>query len=103
MLQDCPREQVVNAYDNTILYTDHVLAGAVRWLQRREARGGADTALLYVSDHGEPLGENNPYLHGLPYAIAREQTHVPMLTWLSPSMDTRLACAGCLRRVRRGH
>ncbi|MDN3923068.1 phosphoethanolamine transferase [Roseateles violae] len=81
-LQQCPREQVVNAYDNTIAYTDHVLAGAVRWLQGQQQR--FDASLFYVSDHGESLGENNLYLHGVPYAFApREQTHVPLILWMS--------------------
>ena len=74
-------QAIVNAYDNTIAYTDHVLAGAIDWLGRQSAQ--YDAALLYVSDHGESLGENNLYLHGLPYAFApREQKHVPMIVWL---------------------
>jgi len=100
VLQDCPREQLVNAYDNTILYTDHVLASAVRWLDRSAQAGALDTALLYVSDHGESLGENNLYLHGLPYALAPQfQVHVPMLTWLSGSMQKRLGVRqDCLQK-----
>ena len=94
-LQDCSREQLVNAYDNTIAYTDHFLAQAIGWLQQRQAAN--DTALLYVSDHGESLGENNLYLHGLPYAIAPDvQKRVPWITWLSPGFTQRsrldLAC-----------
>jgi lipid A ethanolaminephosphotransferase len=74
---------VVNAYDNAVLYTDHVLAGLVNTLA---GAPGLDTALMYVSDHGESLGENGLYLHGIPYSIAPDtQTHVPMITWLSPS------------------
>jgi lipid A ethanolaminephosphotransferase len=81
-LRNCSREQVVNAYDNAILYTDHVLAGIVGTLAAAPA---IDTAMIYVSDHGESLGENGLYLHGLPYSIAPStQTHVPMITWLSP-------------------
>ena len=81
-LRDCSREQVVNAYDNAILYTDHVLAGVVNTLKAHEA--ALDSAMLYVSDHGESLGESGLYLHGLPYAIAPEtQTHVPMIAWMS--------------------
>lgn len=87
-LQDCSREQLVNAYDNTIAYTDHFLAQAIGWLQRRQA--SHDTALMYVSDHGESLGENNLYLHGLPYAIAPDvQKRVPWITWLSPGFARR--------------
>jgi len=95
-LRTCSREQVVNAYDNAVLYTDHVLAGLVKIIAGARS---LDTALIYVSDHGESLGEHGLYLHGLPYSIAPEtQTHVPMLAWLSPSfvvasgMDTR--CLG---------
>jgi len=100
VLQDCPREQLVNAYDNTLVYTDHVLASSVRWLQAKSAAEPLDTAMLYVSDHGESLGENNLYLHGLPYALAPDtQTHVPMLSWLSNTMRQRLALRpGCLRQ-----
>jgi lipid A ethanolaminephosphotransferase len=90
VLQDCPREQLVNAYDNTILYTDHLLASTVSWLEREGKDKPVDTALVYVSDHGESLGENNLYLHGLPYALAPQfQVHVPMLTWLSTGMQKR--------------
>ena len=81
-LRNCSREQVVNAYDNAIAYTDHVLAGIVGTLANAPA---LDTAFLYVSDHGESLGENGLYLHGLPYSIAPStQKHVPMISWLSP-------------------
>ena len=101
VLQNCAREHLVNTYDNSIVYTDHLLASTVRWLQASGRQKPVDTALLYVSDHGESLGENNLYLHGLPYALApRFQTHVPMLTWLSPTMQTRLALRpGCLQQM----
>ena len=100
VLQDCPREQLVNAYDNTILYTDHVLASTARWLDRAARDQPLDTALVYVSDHGESLGENNLYLHGLPYALApQQQIHVPMLTWLSGPMQKRLGVRqDCLQK-----
>ena len=96
-LRKCSTEAVVNAYDNSIAYTDHVLAEAIRFLQRQSDR--YDTALLYVSDHGESLGENNLFLHGLPYAIApMQQTQVPMVMWLSPSFaDSRHIDLACLR------
>lgn len=95
-LQSCSREAVVNAYDNSLRYTDRFLADAVAWLGAQPA----DTSLLYVSDHGESLGENNLYLHGLPYALApQEQKHVPWVTWLSPAMQKRLALnTACLAK-----
>jgi len=81
-LQDCDQASVVNAYDNSIAYTDHFLGEAIAWLKRQESR--ADTAMIYVSDHGESLGEGNLYLHGMPYAIAPDvQKRVPWVTWVS--------------------
>lgn len=75
----CSRQEIVNAYDNALRYTDHVLASAIGALARRTE---VDSALVYLSDHGESLGEKGLFLHGVPYAIApREQTHVPMVMW----------------------
>jgi lipid A ethanolaminephosphotransferase len=86
-LRRCTREEVVNAYDNAILYTDHVLAGLVEVLRRDPDR--LDAAMIYVSDHGESLGEKGLYLHGMPRLFApSEQTHVPLLVWLSPALTT---------------
>ena len=81
-LQSCTPEQIRNSYDNTILYTDHVLARLVALLE--ESASKRASALLYVSDHGESTGENGLYLHGAPYLLAPdEQTRVPMLLWTS--------------------
>jgi lipid A ethanolaminephosphotransferase len=101
VLQQCDRQALVNAYDNSIAYTDHVLAQTIAWLQQQQPR--FDTAMLYVSDHGESLGENNLYLHGLPYALAPvEQKHVPMLFWrASPAQaDPRFPTTACLNAQR---
>lgn len=82
-LAKCDQQAIVNAYDNAIRYTDHVLASAVDYLKSLKTH---DPAMLYVSDHGESLGENGLFLHGIPYAIAPEgQTKVPMVMWLSPA------------------
>lgn len=79
-VQDCDRQSIINAYDNTIYYTDYFLGQLIDLLKIQQYA----TAMLYVSDHGESLGENNIYLHGLPYAIApKQQTHVPMIFWAS--------------------
>ncbi len=87
-LPSCDHEAIVNAYDNSILYTDHVLASSIRWLEQREQR--YDGAMIYVADHGESLGENNIYLHGMPYAIAPDvQKHVAWIEWISPQMLAR--------------
>lgn len=81
-LSACSTEEIVNAYDNTIAFTDRVLARMIDTLQ---AADRVIPALYYASDHGESLGENGIYLHGAPYFMAPEvQTHVPMLLWLSP-------------------
>ncbi len=91
-LQQCERQQVVNGYDNSIAYTDHVLASAIAWLKTQEAAYAP--ALFYMSDHGESLGENGLYLHGVPYAFAPvEQTHVPAVLWLPDSAADLRACA----------
>lgn len=79
-LRSCDKAALDNAFDNTIAYTDHLLASTIDWLGTRT--GTYDPALLYVSDHGESLGENQLYLHGMPFRLApREQTHVPMVAW----------------------
>ena len=102
VLQQCDRAALINAYDNSIAYTDHMLARAIGWLTERDRQYAP--MLLYVSDHGESLGENNLYLHGLPYALApREQTHVPMLAWLAPGaagVSVSGLSLDCLRRDR---
>lgn len=88
-LDRCSRESILNAYDNSIRYTDHVLSRAIEFLRVNGRR--FDTAMVYVSDHGESLGEKGLYLHGIPYALApREQIHVPLLVWLSHGMYDRL-------------
>ena len=99
-LQQCERNALVNAYDNSIAYTDHVLAQTVRWLQGQAQR--FEPTMLYVSDHGESLGENGLYLHGLPYALApREQTHVPMIAWFAPpAAPGSKTMTSCLREQR---
>ncbi|VVP86606.1 Phosphoethanolamine transferase EptA [Pseudomonas fluorescens] len=81
-LEKCSRESIVNAYDNTIAYTDHVLASLIDVLRRNADK--VDSAMIYLADHGESLGEYNLYLHGTPYLLAPdEQKHVPMITWFS--------------------
>ena len=97
-LGKCTREQIVNSYDNALLYTDHFL---VQTLHRLQSQNTHDAAFLYLSDHGESLGEKGVYLHGLPYAIApREQTEVPMLLWLSPGFSAASAIDGACLRAR---
>ncbi|HRP95254.1 MAG TPA: phosphoethanolamine--lipid A transferase [Rhodocyclaceae bacterium] len=96
-LSRCSRDEIINSYDNALLYTDHVLAQTIRRLEALQQ--SYDTALLYVSDHGESLGEKGLYLHGMPYAIApAEQTRVPMLLWISTGYARRFGLdLACLR------
>ena len=85
-LSQCERPQIVNAYDNTIVFTDYFLSRLVGWLKTQDKTSAP--AMLYVSDHGESLGEKNMYLHGLPFSMAPpEQTTVPLITWLSPGFE----------------
>ncbi|MFP8967566.1 phosphoethanolamine transferase [Pokkaliibacter sp. CJK22405] len=81
-LQNCSSEALINTYDNTMRYTDTFLAGVIDWL--KQENGDYNTAMVYLADHGESLGENGIYLHGMPYMLAPiEQKHVPMFYWLS--------------------
>ncbi|MDP2257393.1 MAG: phosphoethanolamine--lipid A transferase [Polaromonas sp.] len=97
-LQNCERDALVNAYDNSIVYTDHLLASAIGWLKTQEARSAP--AMLYLADHGESLGENNLYLHGMPYGVAPDvQKRVPWITWLSPEFEQRSkVTTACLKQ-----
>ena len=88
-LQRCTVEEVRNAYDNSIAYSDFVLSRQIEIL--RKAADRFDTMLIYASDHGESLGERGVYLHGMPYAFAPEdQKRVPMLMWTSPAFRSRM-------------
>ena len=88
-LAKCSQESLINTYDNTLLYTDFILAKIIESLQTKTEY---KTALLYVSDHGESLGENGIYLHGMPYIFApQEQTHIPTIFWSNDSTLTQLA------------
>ncbi|WP_123071231.1 phosphoethanolamine transferase [Massilia aurea] len=88
--ETCTRESIRAAYDNTILYTDYFLSTTIDRLRALAQGEEVDTALLYFSDHGESLGENNVYLHGTPYMFApREQTEVPMMLWMSDGFSER--------------
>lgn len=84
-LQECTPASLINAYDNTILYTDTVLAKTIAMLR---AMPSSSTLMMYISDHGESLGENGLYLHGTPYALAPQvQTDIPYIVWLSARLQ----------------
>ena len=94
----CSRREIVNSYDNAVLHTDHVLARTIDLLRKQS---GYDTAFVYVSDHGESLGEDRLYLHGVPRAIApSQQTQVPMVMWFSPGFARQRGLdLDCMRHV----
>nr|WP_104009851.1 phosphoethanolamine--lipid A transferase MCR-7.1 [Klebsiella pneumoniae]AUR80098.1 Phosphoethanolamine transferase [Klebsiella pneumoniae]BCG50373.1 lipid A phosphoethanolamine transferase MCR-7 [Expression vector pUC57-Kan-mcr-7] len=82
-IENCSDEELVNTYDNTIRYTDFVIAEMITKLKKYEDK--YNTALIYLSDHGESLGAMGLYLHGTPYKFAPDdQTRVPMQVWMSP-------------------
>lgn len=85
-LAECSDEEITNAYDNSILYTDYFLSQVIEFLKSNSQK--FETSMLYMSDHGESLGEGGLYLHGLPYMIAPDaQTKVPFITWGGASSD----------------
>jgi lipid A ethanolaminephosphotransferase len=95
-IENCSVEQIVNTYDNTIRYTDFVLSQSIEKLKALEDK--YNTAVIYLSDHGESLGENGLFLHGMPYSLAPDyQTHVPMIVWMSEGFKQAKALdADCL-------
>lgn len=97
-LTDCTTEEIVNAYDNTIAYTDYILASVI---DRIDATDRVIPAMFYVSDHGESLGEGGVYLHGAPYFIAPAvQTEVPMVIWMSERFSAALGqVPACLKKA----
>jgi len=101
--EKCTSASIANAYDNTILYTDYFLSKTIDLLRQTAAQAGVDTAMLYFSDHGESLGENNLYLHGAPYLFApAEQTRVPMMLWMSDGFSERFGIDRTCLMARRG-
>jgi lipid A ethanolaminephosphotransferase len=91
-LAECGHAELLNVYDNSIAQTDRFLARTIDWLEGQSPR--YDTALLYLSDHGESLGEYGLFLHGVPYSFAPEaQKHVPMVAWLGQGMSARRGLA----------
>ncbi|WP_410169743.1 phosphoethanolamine transferase [Acinetobacter rathckeae] len=94
-IQKCSREQLINTYDNTIVYTDYIISSVVKQLQALPVA----SSMFYLSDHGESTGENGMYLHGAPYMIApKEQTHIPMMLWFSPQWPTKAQSTACLKK-----
>ncbi len=88
-LKNCTQQEINNAYDNAILYTDYFLSKVIEFLKKYD--GKYETAMLYVSDHGESLGEHGMYLHAAPYILApKEQTHIPAIVWMGQRFDYKI-------------
>lgn len=104
-IQNCSPEQLLNSYDNTIAYTDFVLSKIINELSILDRKDNIESSMLYISDHGESLGESGVYLHGLPYAFAPEQqTHVPMIFWTDNAQtDFNTACLRDLSKAPISH
>jgi len=84
-LEQCSSNEISNAYDNAILYTDYFLSKTINFLKKYDKTH--ETAMIYMSDHGESLGEHGIYLHGLPYFMAPDaQTHIGALMWFGDEM-----------------
>ncbi|WP_111894808.1 phosphoethanolamine transferase [Acinetobacter sp. MB5] len=103
-IQSCERSKLINSYDNSIVYTDHILSEVIRVLANNDKY---QTGFWYLSDHGESTGENGLYLHGAPYALApSQQTHIPMMMWFSPEWRSnhpqQVACLLQQRQAKRG-
>lgn len=93
----CNNQELVNTYDNTILYVDQFINTVIARLEQHESW---ESAVMFASDHGESLGEKGVYLHSTPYEIApKEQTTIPMIMWFSPTwLQNEKTNAGCLRQ-----
>lgn len=87
-LANCSEEELFNAYDNTIVYTDYILHRVIEDLkQLKEYK----STMLFVSDHGESLGEKNLYMHGVPMSFApKEQYEIPFIVWMSDNSGKQL-------------
>lgn len=101
-LSDCSEAEINNAYDNAIRYTDYFLAQVIHFLQRNTPQ--FETTMLYVSDHGESLGEGGLYLHGAPYFMAPEaQVHVPVILWQGDPTEINWSMTIRNKDIQRSH
>ena len=88
-LEACTQEEITNAYDNAILYTDDFLVKTINFLRQYDEDNAV--GMIYMADHGESLGENGIYLHGIPYMFAPEaQTHVGSLMWFGENTQSQM-------------
>ncbi|HCK04405.1 MAG TPA: phosphoethanolamine transferase [Methylophilaceae bacterium] len=100
-LQDCEIDEIVNAYDNSIVYSDYLISEAINLLKEYP---GKDTRMLYISDHGESLGEFGLYLHGYPYQFAPDsQKNVAAITWADQNADIPFEMVNAVKDVHFSH
>jgi len=100
-LSQCTDEELLNAYDNTILYTDYFINRSIDILKDLE---NISTMLMYMSDHGESLGEHGLYLHGTPYTIAPDaQKEIPFIVWMSPAFEDKEGISAAQLGQQHGH
>lgn len=93
----CHREEIINAYDNSILYTDHILSTVIDKLTAQQDH--ISPTMIYMSDHGESLGEKGLFLHGAPWLVAPEQqTHIPFVLWLGQDARANID-SNCLKQT----
>ena len=96
-LGNCSHDELINAYDNTIVYTDYLLSRVIDDLKSLKEY---HCAMLYVSDHGESLGENNLYMHGVPLSLApKEQYEIPFIVWESDNSRPLKGISYCSLRA----
>jgi lipid A ethanolaminephosphotransferase len=101
-LQECKKDEVVNGYDNTILYTDQFIDKVIKLLKQNQKK--YKVAMYYIADHGESLGENGIYLHGLPYFMAPDvQKHPASVAWFGKNFDINYSCANKLANNQYSH
>jgi lipid A ethanolaminephosphotransferase len=76
------KSELVNAYDNTILYTDYLVHSVIETLKNEFP--DRRSCVIFISDHGESLGEDGNYMHGLPKDMAPAcQLEIPFIVWTS--------------------
>jgi lipid A ethanolaminephosphotransferase len=101
-LSECSQDELINAYDNSILYTDYFLDQVIVLLENN--RHHYEASMIYIGDHGESLGENGVYLHGLPYMLApKSQTSVPMIVWGGITTDLNMQGTESLKDLPHSH
>ena len=101
-LSECSQEELINTYDNSIVYTDYFLNQVIALLENNQHH--YEPSMIYIGDHGESLGENGVYLHGLPYMLApKSQTSVPMIVWGGTTTDLNMQGTEALKDLPHSH